>query len=158
MPKYLKLDSHNNLTIEASNKIGYKKQKSFKINIGEIKIAGLKCEIPFDDEELYICFIDKNGISNNVNSYFLNEESIRVLKDNFGFSEDYFRLEFKYFEEGRSLIFFPKKLKGQELYKKWNTNLRTFANRVSRFFHIRYAAEGILSDVATNYLQSPKSV
>jgi len=90
MRDFLKLDSLEQLCVNKSNIVGYRTQKGFKVQLNEIKVVGLKGQISLDEENLYICMIDKNGISYNVNSYFLNESSMQILIDHFNFSAKYF--------------------------------------------------------------------
>jgi len=154
MKSKLELDSSNFLKIESSNEIGYQRQKSFSIYLSDIKIVGIKGEMQLDDEHLYICLINRDGVSNNVNSYFLDENSIGILIKHFGFSTEYFKITGDFYENFDSLIFYPKDLKGKKLYKKWNTDFRSISNYISRLFQLKHASEGVLSEEAISYLES----
>ncbi|MDF1697534.1 MAG: hypothetical protein P1U56_16945 [Saprospiraceae bacterium] len=152
MRKYLKLDSSNNLILPQSNIIGYNRQRSINLRLNEVKVVGIKGKLDFDDEELYICFIDKYGKSNNVNSYFLNDSSVQILTDHFNFTTDYFDMPHKFYTTGDSFVFFPNEIKGKPLYKKWYSNLDSFLNRFYQLISVKYSSEGILTKEVKEYL------
>jgi hypothetical protein len=144
---------NNQIIVKTDSKIGWGVQQNFCIDIDKIIIASITTKMIFDDDHLFITFIDINGNDYHIDFYYCSSEFISFLDKRFDYSSS--GVQNKY---DKSIIFYPKDLKNEELYMKWNANIYTILDSFLRALRIKNVAGGILRKEIQNFLLLRRSL
>lgn len=127
-------------------------QNTFKIKFEEVSIISLTGKIIFDDEVLFLTFVNKKGKVFNLCEFILKDVDIVILTKYFKF--EFMNLTRDDYLKGRGVIVYPPSLKGQNLYQPNYKNIFTFFNLIFRIFRLKNIGTGVLRETIQKELKN----
>lgn len=123
--------------------------KNWEASLDDITGIALANVMRFDDDSLFIILIRGNKKTIHHNRTYQSEEA-----HNFDLFKDAIKEKFDVdigvdasgWQEDKIVLIYPKELKGVELYKPWNSSIKSFIQRIGRLFWINHHVSGVIKD------------